>query len=164
MISKKHREFHLLHLAAGVVLSLLVLSGGACASRSNRTTIKSHDLESLEQSLRAAETAFAQTMADRDLAAFERFLADGAVFSSPQRALRGKAEIVATWKRFYEGEAPPFSWKPVRAFVSADGVIGGTTGPVMDPEGNVVGQFVSTWLRQPDGTWKVVLDMSPDCG
>ena len=115
----------------------------------------------LEDSLRATEAAFAQTMADRDLDAFATFLAEDAIFSTPHRVLRGRAEIVEGWKSLYEGPEAPFSWTPDRVHVLEDGTIGGSTGPVHDPAGNVLGHFVSTWRRQPDGSWKIILDLAP---
>lgn len=120
-------------------------------------------VEDLERSLRAAETAFAQTMADRDLAAFTSFVAEDAVFSSPRASHRGRTEIVAAWSRYFEGAQAPFAWRPERVHVRARGSLGATTGPVFDPAGKVVGQFVSTWERQADGRWLVVLDVGPDC-
>lgn len=127
------------------------------------TTAHEPTIAELEQSLRATETAFAQTMADRDLEAFASFIAEDAVFSGAAGALRGRDAIVDSWSRFFEDPEAPFSWRPERVFVTGDRRMGGTTGPVHDPSGKVIGQFVSTWQMQGDGTWKVVLDLAPDC-
>ena len=104
-----------------------------------------------------AESAFANTMATRDLKAFESFLADEAVFygAAPQR---GKAAIVAAWKRFYDGPAAPFSWKPTNVQVLDSGTLALSTGPVFDPDGKQSGVFNSIWRRGADGQWKVVFD------
>lgn len=142
---------------AGCACLMLIASG--CASASGGSV----DVDALEESLRRTETAFAQTMADRDLEAFASFLEEGAVFSSPQGTSKGKDAILEEWSRYFEEDTAPFSWRPERVFVSPDGTLGGTTGPVMDAAGNVGGQFVSTWRRQPDGRWKIILDMAPDC-
>src|SRR4029079_2451929 len=56
----------------------------------------------LQAQVRAAETAFAKTMADRDPAAFAGYVADEAVFFG-RGALRGKAAVVEGWKPLYEG-------------------------------------------------------------
>src|SRR3954471_19065658 len=53
--------------------------------------------EQLARQVRETETAFAATMAKRDLAAFSAFLADEAVFFGAT-PLRGKAAVIAGWK------------------------------------------------------------------
>ncbi|HUP40498.1 MAG TPA: nuclear transport factor 2 family protein, partial [Vicinamibacterales bacterium] len=48
--------------------------------------------------VRAAETAFAKSMADRDHAAFTALLAEDTVFWGGKGVLRGKAAVAADWK------------------------------------------------------------------
>src|SRR5918993_5242535 len=86
--------------------------------------------------VRAAETAFAKSMADRDHAAFTALLADDTVFWGGKGVLRGKAAVAADWKRFFDGPAAPFSWKPTEVEVLTSGTLGYTSGPVYDPKGN----------------------------
>ena len=59
------------------------------------------DNAKLMEELRAAETAFAKTMADRDPAAFATFVADEAVFFGRNGEIRGKKAIVDAWAKFY---------------------------------------------------------------
>ena len=114
--------------------------------------------------VRAAETAFAKSMADRDHAAFTALLADDTVFWGGKGVNRGKAAVAADWKRFFDGAAAPFSWAPAEVEVLNSGTLGFTSGPVFDPKGNRIGTFNSVWQRQPDGTWKIVFDKgSPPC-
>ncbi len=68
------------------------------------------DPVALQQQVAATERAFARTMAERDHAAFTAFLAEDAIFVSEPKTLRGKAEVAAAWKRFYDRPAAPFSW------------------------------------------------------
>lgn len=113
----------------------------------------------LAAQVRAAETAFAKTMADRDFAAFSALIADDAVFINGGQPLRGKAAIAAFWKTFYEGAAAPFSWKPEIVEVAAGGSLGYTEGPVAGPDGKVFARFWSTWRRDAaTGQWRVVFD------
>jgi ketosteroid isomerase-like protein len=112
----------------------------------------------LQTEVRDAERAFAKTMADRDVAAFATFLADEAVFFGPQGAIRGKVAVVAAWKPFYEGAPAPFSWEPQIVEVLDSGALALSSGPVKDPQGNVVGTFNSIWRREADGRWRVVFD------
>jgi ketosteroid isomerase-like protein len=114
--------------------------------------------------VRAAETAFAKSMADRDPAAFAALVADEAVFFGGKGVNRGKAAVVADWKRFFTGAAAPFSWSPADVEVLASGNLGFTSGPVLDPKGNRIGTFNSVWQRQGDGSWKIVFDKGcPPC-
>ena len=108
--------------------------------------------------LREAETAFAATMAARDLTAFAGHLADDAVFVNGGKPLRGKPAIVEHWKRFYSGPRAPFSWKPEIVELSEAGRLGYSEGPVANPEGVVVARYFSTWRLDPTGTWKIVFD------
>lgn len=118
----------------------------------------------LETQVRDAERAFAKTMADRDHAAFASLLSEEAIFMAPDRVLRGRKEVAEGWKRFYEGPTAPFSWEPERVVVTASGSLAFSTGPVRDPKGNRVGTFNSTWRRETDGRWRVVLDSGcPPC-
>lgn len=142
---------------------LIVMTGALVVAACAHSSIERVETEELEREVRAAETAFAQTMADRDLEAFSRWIDDDAIFSVPDRTLRGKEEIVAAWSRFFEEETAPFSWRPDRVHVTQDGRLGATTGPVMSSAGEVVGRFASTWRRTPSGEWRVVVDMSPGC-
>lgn len=113
----------------------------------------------LAAQVRAAETAFARTMADRDIAAFSALIADDAVFVNGGQPLRGKLAITAFWKKFYDGPAAPFAWKPEIVEVAARGDIGYTEGPVSAPDGKVFAKFWSTWRRDPaSGRWLVVFD------
>ena len=112
----------------------------------------------------AAERAFARTMADRDHAAFARFLAEEAVFFSGEQATRGRAAVAASWARLYAGPTPPFSWEPDQVQVLDSGTLALSTGPVRDPSGKVIARFNSVWRREAPGVWKVVFDKgSPVC-
>ena len=114
--------------------------------------------------VRAAETAFAKSMADRNLAAFTALLADEAVFFGGKGVMRGKTAVAADWKRFFDGAAAPFSWAPAEVEVLPSGDLGFTSGPVYDPKGQRIGTFNSVWQRQKDGAWKIVFDKGcPPC-
>jgi len=138
-----HRLF-----AAGLVLATTTLA----AALSPQST------SDLQADVRAAERAFASTMADRDHQAFITFLADEAIFFGGPTPLRGRAAIAAGWKRFYEAPQAPFSWEPDIVEVLDSGALALSSGPVKDPEGNVIGLFTSIWRREADGRWRVVFD------
>jgi ketosteroid isomerase-like protein len=107
--------------------------------------------------VRAAEQAFAKTMADRDHAAFVALLSDEAIFVGPKETFRGKTAVAAGWKRFFEAGPAPFSWAPERVEVLDSGTLALSSGPVFDPQGKRVGTFNPVWRRETGG-WKIVLD------
>ncbi len=119
--------------------------------------------ETTAAEVRAREIAFAKSMADRDLAAFATFVSEEALFLGPT-VLRGRAAVAEGWKSFFEDPKAPFSWAPEHVEVVASGALAISTGPVHDPTGQRVGTFTSTWRREPDGRWRVVLDSGcPPC-
>lgn len=137
--------------ALAVLLSLASPVAGADASGADE--------------VRKAEIAFARTMADRDHEAFVSFLAPDAVFLGDDGTpLRGAKAIAEGWKPRFEAETAPFSWEPQTVQVAASGTLAISTGPVRDPSGAEIGRFVSTWRREKDGSWKVVLDTGCGCG
>jgi ketosteroid isomerase-like protein len=111
-----------------------------------------------EEEVREVEQAFAQTMADRDHAAFASFLSEEAVFFGGGGAIRGSAAVEAAWAPFFEGPDAPFSWEPETVEVLETGDLAFSSGPVMDPQGNVTAIFNSIWRREADGVWRVVFD------
>jgi len=114
--------------------------------------------EALREQVMATERAFAKTMADRDHAAFTRFLSDEAVFFGGKGPLRGKQAVADAWKPFYEKPAAPFSWEPDQVEVLASGTLALSTGPVHDPSGKLVGRFNSIWRQEAPGVWRIVFD------
>jgi len=118
--------------------------------------------EELARQVRDSENAFAQTMAQRDLAAFGSFIADEAVFFGQDSVMRGKTAVIAGWKRLYEAEKAPFSWKSANVEVLDSGKLAHSSGPVFDPQGKQVGTFNSIWRRDAQGRWQVVFDKGCD--
>jgi ketosteroid isomerase-like protein len=141
---------------AAVAGVILVLAGSALAGPP--------DLERLRQQVEDTERAFAQTMADRDHAAFVSFLSDETIFFSGDTPLRGKQQVAAAWKSFYEEPAPPFSWAPETVVVLDSGALALSSGPVRDPAGARIATFNFVRRLEPDGQWRIVFDKgSRDC-
>jgi ketosteroid isomerase-like protein len=131
-----------------ILLFAAALFGG---SASAQTTAE------LAQQVRTAENGFAKTMAERDLVAFESYLADEAIFFG-QDSMRGKAAVVAGWRRFFEGTEAPFSWQAEIIEVLDSGKLALSSGPVFDSKGKRTATFNSVWRRESNGEWKVVFD------
>jgi ketosteroid isomerase-like protein len=107
-----------------------------------------------------AEHDFAQYSIDRGMKeAFLRFAApDGVIFR------REAVNAIEAWAR---NPAPTglLTWWPVYADVSRAGDLGWTTGPFelrekpTDEKPAGTGHFFTVWRRQPDGSFKFVLDL-----
>jgi ketosteroid isomerase-like protein len=122
------------------------------------------DTAQLAEQVRAVETAFAKTMADRDWAAFKAFISAEAVFFGGQRILRGRDAVADGWQRYFEGAQAPFSWAPEQVEALASGTLALSSGPVFAADGTRTGTFQSIWRLEPDGRWRIVFDKGcPPC-
>jgi len=129
--------------------AMLIAAGSAMAAG---------DLAELAAQVRAAEAAFARSMADRDHAAFVAHLADETIFFSERGVLRGKSAVAAAWKPYYAGPQAPFSWQPESVEVLDSGTLAHSSGPVFAPDGRRIATFNSIWRREADGRWRIVFD------
>jgi ketosteroid isomerase-like protein len=144
----------LVRLGLAVLLLMVVASSAFALSREER--------DKLEAEVRAAETAFAKTMTDRDITAFATFVAEDAVFFGRARVTRGRTQVVESWEDLFAQPKAPFSWKSETAYVLDSGDLAHSSGPVYSAEGKQFGTFNSVWRREKDGTWKVVFDKGCD--
>jgi ketosteroid isomerase-like protein len=129
---------------------ILVLAGSALAGPP--------DLERLRRQVEDSERAFAQTMADRDHAAFTSYLADETVFFDAEAPLVGKAAVAEAWSAFFQQPDAPFSWAPETVVVLQSGTLAHSSGPVLNAAGAPIATFNSIWRREPSGAWKIVFD------
>jgi ketosteroid isomerase-like protein len=112
----------------------------------------------LRQQVEDAERAFAATMAKRDYSAFTTFLSDEAVFFSGETVRRGRQEVAAAWKPYFDGAEAPFAWEPQVVEVLDSGTLALSSGPVYDPGGALVSHFTSIWRLEAPGTWRIIFD------
>jgi ketosteroid isomerase-like protein len=155
-------------VCAGAFLTTSVLAAEPAQSAQTSSSTAapartSAALAELTRQVTEAERAFAKTMADRDHAAFTRFLSEEAVFFSGQtEALRGKEQVAKAWKPLYEKPAAPFSWEPEKVEVLDSGTLALSTGPVRSADGKHVGNFTSIWRLEAPGQWRIVFDKGCD--
>lgn len=119
------------------------------------------ELETAAEQVRSAEIAFAKTMSDRRLDAFENYVAEDAVFRGATLRI-GRAQVVAGWKRFFDAPDAPFSWAPDLVTVGADGRTAISTGLARGPDGQPISRFTSIWRKDADGHWRVIVDQGVD--
>lgn len=128
------------------------------------------DKAAMKKELAAMEDKFSAMAQEKGiLAAFEHFAApDVAFIDTDPRKYRG---LEAVRKRM--GDVPPgtkLTWSAMFTDVSDDGTLGYNYGRyelrAPGPDGQEVvrgGFFLSIWKRQPDGSWKYVMDTgAPD--
>lgn len=141
------------------VMAMILLSG--CASAALRT-----DTNAEAAKLMAASRAWSAAAQSGDLETILSYWADDAVIMAPgQPPVRGKAAI----RQYVQatGSIPGFSikWEPLEAHVAASGDMGyliernlvtyrDATGALVSEAGKVV----TVWRKQPDGSWKNVID------
>jgi len=113
----------------------------------------------------AAERAFAKRCGEvgiRD-SFLEFFAADGVSFAPDPGLAHARLE-----KRPKKTPDPTveLDWAPMRAEISAAGDLGWTSGNATfersSKEPKSMGYYFSLWRKQPDGGWKVVLDIGVD--
>jgi len=143
------------------LVCLALLDVMAVAANANDRAGES--LATLAEQVRATEIAFAKTLADRDIKAFERMIAADVIWLA-DKPLRGPAEVLANWKKFFDAPKPPFSWAPEIVEVQEGGKLALSTGPVFDTSGKRVATYTSIWRREKSGEWRIIFDRgSPDC-
>lgn len=113
-----------------------------------------------------ADRAFAAAVAEGGRDAWVAwFTDDGAQIQPGRGEVRGQDAL----RELMAGLDDPnyeLAWKPHRAEISAAGDLGWTTGSYrsrgIGPDGTpreVQGRYVTIWRRQPDGSYKVVMDL-----
>lgn len=121
--------------------------------------------------LRQLEDEFMKAAAERGAEGYMSYYAEDAVeVPNGRNAIRGKANIAKTMG-FLDDKNNHLTWTPVDAGVSISGDLGWTSGTYefrsKDKDGKVTvehGKYTSIWKKQPDGNWKVVLDMGNASG
>jgi ketosteroid isomerase-like protein len=147
-----------------LILAVSFLAAGPIAWRSKSVSMAAVDER---ESLMQADRDFDRITAETGLEGWVSYFAEnGRMFPTGGEIVSGKQAI-------HEAMAPAFAtpgfslrWKPLGAEVSRSGDLGYTYGTYVakdpDPKGELVehhGKYVSIWRKQPDGSWKVGVDI-----
>lgn len=133
--------------------------------RSGDTTMDSASKSRFKQEILEAEKAFAETAAQKDLAAaFLEFAAEDAVLNRNDEIIQGREAMKEYFSRSTLKNVR-LAWTPDFVDVSDDGTLGYTYGPytfeAYTQDGDTVkaeGLFHTVWKRQSDGSWRFVYD------
>jgi ketosteroid isomerase-like protein len=120
------------------------------------------DLGKAVQSLIDAEQSYNKLAQEKDFAAasMQVFADDGVAFAP------GPVNGKKLWST--ETDPPILTWRPIFATISRSGDLGYTTGPWElrkakdDPNPAAFGHYNTLWRKDPDGVWKVVVDVGVD--
>jgi ketosteroid isomerase-like protein len=149
-----------------ILLLLLVSAAVGAQRRRTRKPAAARPEDMARAAILQADRDFARTGAAKDIDAFLRFIVeDGHAFPGGEMST-GKPAFRELWAPLFEDPSTSISWAPVVARASQSGDMGYTTG-MYEIRGTAEdgtprirrGSYVIIWTRQPDGTWKVALDM-----
>lgn len=126
------------------------------------------DIKAEEERLMQTSRDWSRVAASGDVDGMMAYWADDALVIPPgQAALRGKAAIRAYLVRSRQAPGFRISWEPQQAEISAAGDLGylieRTEVTVNASDGTPVRQSfrgVTIWRKQPDGSWKNVVDVT----
>ncbi len=122
------------------------------------TSVRMHG-QSLCAEVISAEKAFAALSLEKNIQ--EAFLAN----MCEQSVMSGKNGFengLANYRKQPKDTAAALTWEPDFAAISAAGDLGYTTGPFQYSLGGkdvVYGNFATVWQKQPDGQWKLLIDL-----
>jgi ketosteroid isomerase-like protein len=115
--------------------------------------------------LRQLEADFMKAAVERGADGYMAYYAEDAVeVPNGADAIHGKANIAKSMG-FLNDKNNRLTWAPVDAGISSSGDLGWTSGTYefrsVDKDKPTVshGKYTSIWKKQPDGSWKAVLDM-----
>ncbi len=115
------------------------------------------------RALVATENNFSRASVEHGIRdSFLQFFADDSIIFAPEP--KDGKKFYAT----YEDKGRKLIWRPIFATIANSADLGVTTGPweikssASDDTSVAFGQFVSIWKRQPDKSWKVIVDVGID--
>lgn len=129
-----------------------------------REGLASVDTTAAYAELARTELAFSDASAANIAKAFAAYAEPTAAKTDGSVYIFGRDAIEA----FFAGQKPPpgftgFQWRPEHGSVARSGDLGFTTGPVtrrgeLQSGAGQTGRYFTIWRRQPDGTWRYVVD------
>lgn len=112
------------------------------------------------------EVEFARSVKDHDAGAFAEHVHPGAVFvEGDGSVLRGRDAVVTGWASIIRGDNVHLEWYPTSVIQTGAKDVALSRGPywveVTKPDAKqrfLAGTFQSVWVRDADGTWRVLID------
>jgi len=117
----------------------------------------------LEQELMRLEREFSDASAREGSAAWAaRWAPNGRIYVGGVESI-GPEAVDTLMAPMLESTGDRFTWSPDTAVVAASGDLGYTLGryAIRDEAGDTTarGHYVTVWQKQPDGSWKIAVDI-----
>jgi len=117
------------------------------------------------------ERSFAASVERHDAVAFADHVHAKAAFGAGSTApTHGRDAVVAEWKDIIDGKQFKLRWSPGIVTIGGDGSLAISRGPSWIESGSPdsakpdparhyrIGEFISTWIKDKDGQWRVLFD------
>lgn len=148
---------------AGLLVFFLVLAGLLARYQQAETVSAKVD----ERVLLERDAEFDRVTAAEGMEGFLSFIADDAAFFPANAAIvTGREAVGAAWVEVLTTPGVSLRWQPIKAELARSGELGYTYGryqlTATDAEGQSItryGKYVTIWKKQPDGAWRVVVDI-----
>jgi ketosteroid isomerase-like protein len=145
---------------------LLLGATGSAQTASGDLKPASAEKPATTDTLRQLEADFMKAATERGADGYMSYYAEDAVeVPNGADAIHGKANIAKTMG-FLNDKNNRLTWTPVDAGISSSADLGWTSGTYefrsVGKDGKPTvshGKYTSIWKKQPDGNWKIVLDM-----
>jgi ketosteroid isomerase-like protein len=145
--------------------TILCSLGALCLAAYSQTAGRPADLQALKDN----EARWNQEFVAKDLEKLVAHYAENAVLMAPGMAsVSGRGEIRKTLQEMMGDPALSLKFQASRVEVSSSGDLGFTQGSyrmtMTDPASKQIvhdrGSYVTTYRKQPDGSWKAVADIA----
>lgn len=152
-----------------LVLLLLTLMSPLVAAQKTRSKARVHrenPAEAATTALLQVDRDFVKTGVAKNIDSFMSFIAEDVRFYSAGVMRTGKLAFREGWAKGFADPSWTITWAPLYAEAAQSADLGYTTGSFeihdKSSDGTPVirkGSYVTIWRKQPDGTWKVALDI-----
>ena len=146
--------------------ALMVSLAAAQTSRSRTRPHKDNPADAVTEALLQVDRDFAKTGVAKNIDRFMTYIAEDVRFYSAGVMLTGKLPFREGWAKGFADPNWSITWAPLYAEATQSADLGYTTGSFeiheKAPDGTPLvrkGSYVTIWRKQPDGAWKVALDI-----
>ena len=153
-------------LAVVLLLALMASLAAAQTSRSRTRAHKDNPADAVTEALLQVDRDFAKTGVAKNIDRFMTYIAEDVRFYSAGVMLTGKLPFREGWAKGFADPNWSITWAPLYAEATQSADLGYTTGSFeiheKAPDGTPLvrkGSYVTIWRKQPDGAWKVALDI-----
>jgi uncharacterized protein (TIGR02246 family) len=152
----------------GILISSLVLIGLTLACQQPPPPSPPDTRAADERAVREADAAWSKAAAAKDVEAYLSFFAEDALVLPPNAPmLTGKESMRKGLSEEMANPGFALSWQASKAEASRGGDLAYSIGTyqvtMKDAKGKPVtdrGKYMTVWKKQPDGTWKGLVDMA----